>query len=52
LAAALTRAGADARDRRERVRGRLSRFTLAHTASGYEQAAIALGRKQAGRPGE
>lgn len=51
LAVALTRAGADARDRRERVRGRLSRFTLAQTASGYEQAAVALGRRRAGRPG-
>jgi glycosyltransferase involved in cell wall biosynthesis len=44
LAAALTRASADARDRRERIRSRLSRFTLAQTASGYEQAAMALGR--------
>jgi glycosyltransferase involved in cell wall biosynthesis len=52
LAAALTRATADVRDRRERVRGRLSRFTLAQTASGYEQAATALGRPHAGRPGE
>jgi glycosyltransferase involved in cell wall biosynthesis len=52
LAAALTRACADVRDRRERVRGRLSRFTLAQTASGYEQAAMALGRPQAGRPDE
>ena len=50
LAAALTRASADAGDRRERVRGRVSRFTLAQTASGYEQAAMTLRRPQAGRP--
>jgi glycosyltransferase involved in cell wall biosynthesis len=50
LAAALTRASANARDRRECVRARLSRFTLASTASGYEQAAIMLGRPRAGRP--
>src|ERR1700761_556660 len=49
LSAALIRACADVQDRRQRVRSRLSRFTLAQTASGYEQAAIALGRQRAGR---
>jgi glycosyltransferase involved in cell wall biosynthesis len=44
LAAALTRACSDARDRREHMRARLSRFTLAETASGYEQAVVALSR--------
>jgi glycosyltransferase involved in cell wall biosynthesis len=51
LAAALTRAGAGAPDLREHVRGRLSRFTIAQTATGYEQAAMALGRRRSGRPG-
>jgi len=51
LAAALTRASADARGRLERVRGRLSRFSLAETASGYEQAAVALGRSRFSRGG-
>jgi glycosyltransferase involved in cell wall biosynthesis len=44
LAAALTRAARDVRDRRERLRDRLTGFTLAQTAAGYEQAATALGR--------
>jgi glycosyltransferase involved in cell wall biosynthesis len=44
LAAALTRAAREVRDRRERVRDRLTGFTLAQTAAGYEQAATALGR--------
>lgn len=50
LAAALMRAAANARERREPVRARLSRFTLAATASGYERAAITLARRRAGRP--
>lgn len=50
LAAALIRAAANAAERRERVRARLSRFTLSTTASGYERAAIALARPpRAGR---
>jgi glycosyltransferase involved in cell wall biosynthesis len=49
LSAALIRACADVRDRRQRVRGRLSGFTLAQTASGYEQAATALRRQRADR---
>jgi glycosyltransferase involved in cell wall biosynthesis len=44
LAAALTRAARDVRDRRERLRDRLMGFTIARTAAGYEQAAMALGR--------
>jgi glycosyltransferase involved in cell wall biosynthesis len=51
LAAALTRACSDARDRREHIRARLSRFTLAATASGYEQAAVALSRPRSWRSG-
>ena len=51
LAAALMRAAANAAERQLRVRARLSRFTLATTASGYERAAIALARPpRAGRP--
>ena len=51
LAAALIRAAANAAERQLRVRARLSRFTLATTASGYERAAIALARpSRAGRP--
>ena len=42
LASALTRVAADAADRRERLRGRLAGFTIAETAAGYEQAALAL----------
>jgi glycosyltransferase involved in cell wall biosynthesis len=46
LAAALTRAAAGPRDRREAAaRDRLSGFTIARTAAGYEQAAVALGRR-------
>ncbi|MCW2895534.1 MAG: hypothetical protein JWO75_5023 [Actinomycetia bacterium] len=44
LAQALLRVSSDVRDRGEDVRGRLSRFTLAETASGYERAAMALAR--------
>ncbi len=44
LAAALTRAASDAGGRQGSIRGRLSRFTIAATAHGYEQAAMALGR--------
>jgi glycosyltransferase involved in cell wall biosynthesis len=44
LAAALNRVARDLRDRREMLRGRLSGFTIAQTAEGYEQAAVALGR--------
>ncbi len=43
LAAALARACAD-EGRRERIGGRVSSFSIAETASGYEQAALALGR--------
>jgi glycosyltransferase involved in cell wall biosynthesis len=50
LAAALTQAAVKAGERRERIRARLSRFTLAATASGYEQAAITLGRRWGGQP--
>lgn len=50
LAAALMRAAANAAERREQVSARLSRFTLATTASGYERAATALARPpRAGR---
>jgi glycosyltransferase involved in cell wall biosynthesis len=44
LAAALTRAAVDRSERQAAMRERLSRFTLAATADGYEQAAVALGR--------
>jgi glycosyltransferase involved in cell wall biosynthesis len=44
LAQALLRVSSDVRDRGEDVRGRLSRFTLAETATGYERAALALAR--------
>ena len=46
LAAALTRAAANARDRRQRVRDRLAGFTVAETAAGYERAALTLGRRR------
>lgn len=46
LAEALMRVSSDTGDRREGVRGRLSRFTLAETANGYEQAALALARSR------
>jgi len=45
LTAALTRAAAGTRDYREAPRDRLSGFTIARTAAGYEQAAVALGRR-------
>ena len=44
LAAALQRAAADAPGRRGRLAERLAGFTIAATAAGYEQAAMALGR--------
>jgi glycosyltransferase involved in cell wall biosynthesis len=44
LAAALARACADPADRGEAIRARLSWFSLAATTSGYERAAVALGR--------
>jgi hypothetical protein len=34
------------RDRRERLPDRLAGFTIAQTAAGYEQAAMALGRRR------
>ena len=45
LAAALARVARDVPGRRELLRGRLARFTIAETAAGYEQAAIALARR-------
>ena len=50
LAAALIRAAANAAERRERVRARLSGFTLSMTARGYERAAIALARPRRAGP--
>jgi glycosyltransferase involved in cell wall biosynthesis len=47
LAAALCRVAADIPARRARLRGRLTDFTIARTAAGYEQAAIALARRRA-----
>jgi len=44
LAAALNRVAHGMRDRRESIRDRLTGFSLAQTAAGYEQAATALGR--------
>jgi glycosyltransferase involved in cell wall biosynthesis len=49
LATALTRVTADARGRRERIHDRLAGFTIAKTAEGYEQAALALARPRSGR---
>jgi glycosyltransferase involved in cell wall biosynthesis len=46
LAAARTRAAANRGERQAELRTRLSRFTLATTAAGYEQAALALGRRR------
>ena len=43
LADALGRVARDAPARRARLRDRLAGFTIAATAAGYEQAAIALG---------
>jgi glycosyltransferase involved in cell wall biosynthesis len=45
LAAALIRAAAGPQDRQEAVCDRLSGFTIARTAAGYERAAVALGRR-------
>lgn len=42
LACALVRASRDAPDRREKIRGRLERFSITQTARGFEQAAIAV----------
>jgi glycosyltransferase involved in cell wall biosynthesis len=44
LAAALTRVAADAPHRRERLRERLTGFSVPQTAAGYERAALALSR--------
>jgi glycosyltransferase involved in cell wall biosynthesis len=44
LAAALATIAHDLPDRAERGRNRLEAFTIAKTAAGYEQAALALGR--------
>jgi glycosyltransferase involved in cell wall biosynthesis len=44
LTAALLRAALNAGDRQKEIQARLSRFTIADTAKGYEQAALALGR--------
>jgi glycosyltransferase involved in cell wall biosynthesis len=46
LAAALTSVARNVRDRRERLPDRLAGFTIAQTAAGYEQAAMALGRRR------
>ena len=46
LADALTRVARDAADRRELIPGRLAAFTIAATAAGYEQAALAQGRRR------
>jgi glycosyltransferase involved in cell wall biosynthesis len=45
LSRALVRASQDARNRGERIRRRLERFTIVETAHGYEQAALTLTRK-------
>lgn len=47
LTAALTRAAVGPRDHREAPCDRLSGFTIARTAAGYEQAAVALGLRLA-----
>jgi Glycosyl transferases group 1 len=44
LASALLKAAGDTPARRERVRHRLERYTIAETAQGYEQAALTLNR--------
>jgi glycosyltransferase involved in cell wall biosynthesis len=49
LAAALSRVASDIQDRRERLRGRLAGFDITQTAAGYEQAAVALGRRGSSR---
>jgi glycosyltransferase involved in cell wall biosynthesis len=44
LASALVRASQEAPGRRERIRGRLERFTITQTARGFERAALAVGQ--------
>lgn len=51
LAAALAAAARDMPERRERLRDRLAAFTIAETAAGYEQAAIALSGSRGSRRG-
>jgi glycosyltransferase involved in cell wall biosynthesis len=46
LAAALILVARDARGRRERLHDRLAGFSITQTATGYEQAAMALGRRR------
>jgi len=46
LAVALIRVAGDVRGRRERLHDRLAGFSITQTATGYEQAAMALGRRQ------
>jgi len=46
LADALRRVGRDLPVRRARLRDRLAGYTIAATAAGYEQAAVALGRRR------
>jgi glycosyltransferase involved in cell wall biosynthesis len=46
LAAALSMVARDIPQRRARLRGRLMGFTIARTAAGYEQAAVALARRR------
>jgi glycosyltransferase involved in cell wall biosynthesis len=48
LAAALKRVAREASGRRERLPDRLAGFTIAATAAGYEDAAVALGRHRDG----
>jgi len=46
LAAALALVATDIPWRRARLPGRLAEYTIAHTAAGYEQAALALARRR------
>ena len=46
LAAALAKVAREIPERRARLRGRLAGYTIARTAAGYEQAAVALARRQ------
>ncbi len=46
LAAALSTVARDVPERRARLRDRLAGFTIAQTAAGYEQAAVALARRR------
>jgi glycosyltransferase involved in cell wall biosynthesis len=46
LTAALTRVAGEARDRMERLHDRLAGFSITRTATGYEQAAMALGHRR------